>query len=291
VRGVGTTSGAVTIVNALPTGIGCAVAVAIPVRAEVELQPAAGLAGHRIRIDREGDSALVRGSVDVALARFAPHGSFTGTLRIVSEVPAGKGLKSSSAVGGAVLRAIARAFRESPPLEELARLGADLAQQIGLSATGAFDDGLAALRGGVALTDNSRRTTLRAGPFDTTLKVVLWLPPGVHPPSPGYLERFRREGDAGRAAAEAARNGRWAEAMERNTELVERLMGYDHRELRADLLRSGAVMTGVSGMGPALATFVPEAGVPAIVERLPTDRGEVRVVGIRPLDDSSPEFQ
>jgi shikimate kinase len=289
VRGLGTTSGAITVVNALSTGIGCALAVSLPVRAEVELRATEGLASHRIQIDRASDTPLVRETLGVGLERFAAGEVFSGELRIDSQVPIGKGLKSSSAVGGAVLRAIAGALRQTRPPEELARLAADVAQEIGLSATGAYDDCLAALRGGVALTDNPNRRALRAGPFDHDLEVALWIPPGTHAPSADWRERFRAEIEAGTAAAEAARAGRWTEAMTLNTELVERVVGYDYSALRADLIRGGAAMCGVSGMGPALAVLVPSPKVEAVLALLPASRGEIRRAKIRASESSMSE--
>lgn len=280
-RGVGTSSGAVTIINALSTGIGCAVAIALPVRVEIEMRPEAGLNSHRIRLDGGSDSTLVRETLAVGMARYGSGEQFSGALRIESAVPIAKGLKSSSAVGGAVLRAVAAAFHHSPPPEELARLAADVAQQIGLSATGAFDDCLAALRGGVALTDNSRRTSLRQAPFDFDLRVALWIPRETHALSTTWSERFRKEVGAGKTAAEEARAGHWAEAMTLNTQLVERVMGYDYGALRTDLVRNGAVMCGVSGMGPTLAAFVPPSRVASVVQHLPSSLGEVLIVEVR----------
>ena len=214
---------------------------------------------------------------------------FQGELRIDSQVPRGKGLKSSSAVGGAVLRAVASALRQSRSPEELARLAADVAQEIGLSATGAYDDCLAALRGGLVLTDNSKRTVLRSPPFTPGLGVVLWVPSKTHVPSVSFRERFQAEAGAGRAAVESARAGHWAEAMTLNTELVERIMGYDYRALRSELMAHGAAMCGVSGMGPALAALASEEHVDGVASRLPADRGEIRRIELRLRDGGSTE--
>ncbi len=288
-RGVGTTSGAVTLVNALPTGIGCALAVDLPVRAEIDLRPGASLSANRVQLELGADTELVRETLAVGLARFAPGETFCGELRVHSRVPPGKGLKSSSAVGGAVLRAIANALRRPRPLEELARLAADVAQEIGLSATGAYDDCLAALRGGLVLTDNTKRTVLRSAPFPLDLRVALWIPPETHVRSTSWLERFRAEAAAGRAAAEAARSGRWADAMTSNTELVERVMGYDYGSLRAELIAQGAVMCGVTGMGPALAALAPFSSLEGVVSRFPSGRGEIRQVALRNADGAAGE--
>lgn len=288
-RGVGTTSGAVTVVNALPTGIGCALAVSLPVRAEIDLQPTDAPGPPRIHLDRKSESELVRETLRAGLARFAPGERFAGELRIESDVPPGKGLKSSSAVSGAVLRAIASALHQTRRPDELARMAADVAQQIGLSATGAYDDCLATLRGGLALADNSNRTPIHAEAFADDFRVLLWVPPTPHLPSTHWHARFRLEAGAGRQVVEAARAGRWAEAMTLNTSLVERVMGYDYDSLRANLLQRGASMCGVSGMGPTLAVLVPPPQVDAVERGLPTDEGEILRGQIRPAEGSFEE--
>jgi shikimate kinase len=289
VRGVGTASGAVTLVNALATGVGCALAIALPVRAELDLRPSEARGTGRVQLERGSDSDLVRETLAVGLSRFAPGEAFTGELRIDSHVPVGKGLKSSSAVGCAVLRAVASALRQSRPPEELARLAADVAQEIGLSATGAYDDCLASLRGGLVLTDNTKRTQIRVPPFGLDARVVLWIPPESHVPSVHWRERFRSEAEAGRGAVDAARAGRWTEAMTLNTELVERVMGYDYAALRSGLLEHGATMCGVTGMGPTLAVLAPPSQTNNVVSFLPTDRGEIRQVDLRSPDGSPGE--
>lgn len=93
----------------------------------------------------------------------------------------------------------------------------------------------------------------------------------------------------GRAAAAAARAGRWAMAMSLNTELVERVVGYDYRDLRDDLMQHGALMCGVSGMGPALAAFTSPGRAAEVMSRFPSNRGETRLVEVRRTDGASSE--
>ena len=136
-RGVGTASGAVTVVNALPTGIGCAVAVSLPVLAEVDLRPTEGLTSHRIQVERTSDTALVRETLELRAFPVCYRRDVLGRFRIVSAVPIRKGLKSSSAVGGAVC-APSQAPSDSPaPRKNSPVSRLTVAQEIGLSATGA----------------------------------------------------------------------------------------------------------------------------------------------------------
>src|SRR4029077_12491491 len=103
-----------------------------------------------------------------------------GRVAVVSAIPPARGLKSSSAVGVAVAQAVASAYGRSPAAETCAAASAEVSRAIGLSATGAFDDALAAAEGGVVLTENTSRTVRARATLDTDWSVVLWIPAGEH---------------------------------------------------------------------------------------------------------------
>ena len=252
--GVGVGSGGISFVNALPTGVGAAAGVSLWTTATVDIVAARAPS---LEVDGRSDSPLVVETMRSAIERWSPGMAARARVRVDSAVPVAVGLKSSSAVGAAVARAIASALGVTPSAEEIAGLAADAAQRIGLSATGAFDDALAAVVPGIHVTDNPARTRLRTDPADPRWNVVLWVPPGRHRPSTEVREAFRAVEADGRAAADAARAGRPLEAMARNTEVVERVMGYPYAALRAAVAEAGAVASGVSGMGPAVAVLVP----------------------------------
>jgi shikimate kinase len=279
-RGIGSSTGAITIVNALATGIGAAAAIELPVEAEVDVLPA-GSEARPLAIDPGSDSPLTRATLATALRLYFPGGKATAHLAIRSSIPPARGLKSSSAVGAAIVDAVARAAGARPSTEVLARAAASVAEAIGLSATGAFDDALASLEGGVVVTDNTWRSVIRRGLIDPKLCVVLWIPPTPHAPSSQWAEAFQGERTSGTLAADAAREGRWTKAMEINSALVERVMGYDYRALRDDLGRRGALASGVSGMGPTLAVLVPPEHLVRVESGLPAGEGEIRTVPFR----------
>jgi shikimate kinase len=280
-RGVGQASAAITVVNALSTGVGCAVGIELYASAELTMELTSPDRGMQIAIESGVRTGMVDTAVRTALARYAPGNGATGILTIRSQIPVAKGLKSSSAVASAVVLAVAAAQGSDPTPVEVARLSAEVGRASGVSATGAFDDALAGLSEGFVVTDNREDRLIRSDAAPSDLEVALWVPPEVHTPSPAWRDAFAREVDAGNQAVEAARSGAWPVAMERNTELVERLMGYDYRSLRARLRKSGAVAAGVSGLGPALAALAPSGRLPEVLAELATEPGDHLHVPLR----------
>jgi shikimate kinase len=269
VRGVGQGSAAISLVNALFTGVGAAAAIGITATSQVEIHEVPAGSSGRISVAPESDTPLVRGSLLEGVRRFGHGGDVDASVRVESAIPVAKGLKSSSAVSVAVLRAVAAAFGKVVSPESVASASADVSLAIGLSATGAFDDALASAAGGVVVTENGSRRVRVRGLFEPDWAVVLWTPGGSHAPSPTWAARFQAERAPALAAVAAAERGDWLTAMEANTELVERVMGYDYRPVRRALERSGALGSGVSGLGPTLATVVPKVRIRDVVRHHP----------------------
>jgi len=272
VIGVGIAHGAITFLNALPTGIGAAAGIELPATATVELRDAEA---RTIEVHAESDSPLVVASAEAALQAWAPDRPLRAQVRVRSEVPVAKGLKSSSAVGTAVVRAVAAGLGVVPPDDHVASIAADVAQRIGLSATGAFDDALASIEPGVQVTDNPARKRIRTDPVDPAWAVVIWVPEGLHAPSATVRERFATAAPDAAAAEAAARRGDPLAAMTLNTAIVERIMGYEYGAIRAQLRAAGALGAGVSGMGPALAAIARPADCDAVRQTFPTGEGSV----------------
>lgn len=284
-RGVGRATAAISLVNAIPTGVGAAVAIDLPVRADIEMDGASGKDGSaRLEVVGAMHSLLVQRSFEAAVDRYLGPGAWTGRLSVSSSVPPAVGLKSSSAVSAAVLQSVARAGGHTPAAIEIARLSADLTQAIGLSATGAFDDALACAGGGLVVTDNHARRVLNRTDLDPFLSTIVWIPPGAHEASPTVRSHFERKASEARAAVRAALDGRWFDAMEENSSLVEGVMGYDYSRYRQSLSALGALGTSVSGLGPAMAAIVPTDRTAAVLgwlERLP---GRALQVALQPRE-------
>jgi len=277
-RGVGQATAAITVVNALSTGIGCAIGIELAVRASAEITlREQGGSVLDIR-PAESQTPLVRAALTAAIAQFLPSRDVRVELEVASDIPVAMGLKSSSAVSSAVLLAVARASGSSRPPLEIAKLSAQVSRETGVSATGAFDDALAGLESGVVVTNNYTDELLRSGPVEPGLGVALWMPPGVHPPSPGVRSRFPTDDPLAAQAAEAALRGEWWSAMELNSELVERAMGYPYAPLREAMRRAGATASGTTGLGPAFAVVARKERLEAILSALPQTAGARRAL-------------
>ncbi|MGI0155689.1 MAG: shikimate kinase [Thermoplasmata archaeon] len=277
-HGVAETTAALTIVNVLPTGIGSAVGIDLKARAEVELHPAGSHGKWSVHVAPADRTPLIIASLAEALRQFAPGSSGTGELTLRSAIPPARGLKSSSAVSSAVVLAVARATDAPVGPMQVARLSAAVSRSVGVSATGALDDALAGLSTGVVVTDNRRDELLASYPLTSGLAAAIYIGPVTHRPSPEWVAAFGAEAARGRSAVDLAIAGEWAAAMEANSELVERVIGYDYSGLRAELHRRGAVASGVSGMGPALAAVAPPDRLSEILRAFPGDAADRRTL-------------
>ncbi len=274
-HGVGRATAALTIVNALPTGVGCALGLGLSAEAEVEVRRTDGSVPQELRIAPESRTTLVETAARLALARYLSDAWAEAELTVRSGIPVARGLKSSSAVASAVVSAVAHAAGAVPSAVEVALLSAEIGRASGVSATGAFDDALAGLRPGFCLTDNREGRLLRSVEADPDWEAAVLVPARSHGPSPKWTPEFARVAREGARIVDLARSGDLWGAMGANSELVERVMGYEYGSLRAELRAEGALGAGVSGLGPALVAVAPRARTDRMLEllgRLPGQR-------------------
>jgi len=148
-------NGAATILNAVATWKGSAFGIGLRTTAEVELNDSGSVRGDVPGID----TRLIERCVELVLSR---QGSANGaTVRTWSEIPVAGGLKSSSTAANAVILATLDALDEEMDLVEAAKIGVQAAFDVGVTITGALDDALASMLGGVVVTDNHRMALLK----------------------------------------------------------------------------------------------------------------------------------
>ncbi len=246
--GRATAWGAVSILNATATGIGCSLAVAMPTTA-TWTHPASTAVG-------PAPTALV--SAVQAQLESDPAWAAEAAPQIDCPFPPSRGLKTSASVAAALLQAGHRLLGHPLPEAALERAAVDACVAAGVTLTGAFDDQVAVVRGGAHVTFNPRLDVL-ASPHVEPWHVAVWVP-----------EAAIAKADVARIdASPIARQARMAQAladagdlpgaMTENGRIFTRLYGshglpVDRRP--ADVaLAHGALGAGLSGTGPAVAAL------------------------------------
>lgn len=252
--GVGTAAGAGTIVNAFATGHGAAFGLAFRVQATVDDARQWGVTSNRKRLNA-ADSRLALEAARLTLKTAKAGGPLRITIE--SDIPPKKGLKSSSAVGVAVARAVlSHAGRSLPPRHLLALVG-EAGLRSRTSLTGAFDDAAACLLGGVVFADNAKRSVIAQDQLPGDLTALVHIPKAST--ATGSLRRrdFRDLAPLIDEAWKLGRAGRYKEAMLVNTLAYAPRLGVRPLfTLRA--LEAGAYAAGLSGKGPAEVALVHE---------------------------------
>jgi shikimate kinase len=249
--------GAATIVNAIATGRGAAFGITLETDAVVDLRPGDN---EIVLLDSDESSDLVVGCVRSVLARTSSKG-MKGEVRVKSEIPVSRGLKSSSAVSNAAVLATARAVGSEMTDMDVLMTGIDESLKAGVTITGAFDDASACFLGGVVVTNNRSFTILSRGSLDPDLEVL------IHVPSRQITKASLKDTDFSSIrekvdlAVDLAMKGEYLKAMEVNSRAYAKVL--DVSEEPSELARKhGAIAAGISGTGPATVALCPlgEAG-------------------------------
>jgi len=155
--GRGSAGGAGTIINAIATWKGCAFGVELETHARVTLTRGGKVKGE---VEGGGDPRLIENCVKIVLEHFGKT-EMGGEIRTTSQIPAARGLKSSSAAANAAVLATLDALGEEMEAEDAIRLGVIAAKKTGVTITGAYDDACASMLGGIVTTDNRKMKLLR----------------------------------------------------------------------------------------------------------------------------------
>lgn len=271
--------GAGTIVNAIANGKGAAFGLALRATALAESAPRKE--GLQVQVLGNVDPTLAVGCARRVLRRSRRKASLF--VRVDSEIPVSRGLKSSSAVANAVVLASARALEiELEPLQ-IIDLGVEAALEAKVTLTGAFDDACASFFGGIVVTDNRARKIVKVDQFPGGLMAVLHIPKRIITKPSLVAKDFsaiRRQVDE---AYRLALRGEYFRALEVNSEAYAPILDIDETPARR-ARAAGAVAAGVTGAGPAILALVKPAHVDAVAEALQDGESEVRVASLNTLE-------
>ncbi|MCL4335599.1 MAG: shikimate kinase [Candidatus Thermoplasmatota archaeon] len=229
------THGGLSILNALPTGLGSTCAIDLEVAAEV----------------RFGTGGASSELLDAIRSHFRRETGKDFMIEIKTGIPSGGGLKSSSAVATAVIAGMSKLTGLEVDIPVLA---AKLSLQSGLSVTGALDDAAAAYYGGVSVSDNRKMRLIKMDKFPEGIVFVVIPRSGRSAFDP---ESLMRHWPIFKKIANSVLGGNYIEAMGLNGLAVSEIFGYETAIVRK-ALELGALASGASGNGPSIFAAVKE---------------------------------
>lgn len=258
--GRGTSHGCISVIN----GIVCGTAAVIGIDLETSAVYEKGGDGITVLTGgTDADDTLARICVSDTLKYIgAPETGYT--LSISSEIPPSRGLKSSSSVCNAVVKAVLDAHGIAMDPVEAIKIGVGAAIKAGVTVTGSFDDACGCELGGFVMTDNYTNTILRTHPCDD-YAVVLFVPDEIKVRVP--RERYEERAKDIEAAIALCDTDIYA-AMTANGRIVSEITGTSSDIMEA-AMTAGSVAAGVSGTGPAVAAVCRREDAQRIAESYP----------------------
>lgn len=250
-KGYAWANGAATILNAVANWKGSAFGIELKTTAEVELNKSGCIKG-----DVPGmDTRLIERCAQLVLERFGCK--YGATVRTWSEIPVAGGLKSSSTAANAAVLATLDALDEDLDRIEATKIGVQAAREVGVTITGALDDALASMLGGVVVTDNREMALLKHEELSGS--VMLLVPDRKLFSRDTNVERSRLIAPLADVVFELAMRGDWGRAMTLNGFAYCGALGLPVEPLLL-ALQAGVEGVSLSGTGPAYAALLGRAG-------------------------------
>jgi shikimate kinase len=252
-KGRAVSHGAVSIVNAISTWRGAALGVNLKTEAEVRLNHTRGEGHVFFEGDAAKDSILAEMAVKEVLSHYSEE-RYETTVTTKSQIPSGKGLKSSSAASNAVTLATLTALKKRIDDLSVVNLGVDASLKAGVTITGAFDDACASYFGGFVVTDNAERKLLRKEAAPINIIILIYIPE-EHIYTKDFdkskITMFKTEV---LKAFDLALRGEYWKAMTLNGQIHSTALGLALKPAKS-ALDAGAFAAGLSGTGPAVAAI------------------------------------
>ena len=268
--------GAATIVNAIALGKGAAFGVDLWTKTEVKLTNEPGIVEVEIISDPKESPLLVQKAVARVLQRFDLEKVFGAKVKTTSNIPAARGLKSSSAVANATVLAATAALGKKLNDLEAIKIGVDAAFDAKVTVTGAFDDACASYFGGAVITDNLNRLILNQFELPKDLVVLFLVPPQKAYTINSDIARLQTVKPLVEIAFERIMAGKVWDALTLNG-LVYSAASNLNSAIAIDALAAGAVASGLCGKGPVVTAVTPRENVDKVTTALKKYEGDIIV--------------
>jgi len=273
-KGEAIAHGAATIVNAIALGKGAAFGVDLWTKAEVKLTDEPSVITGEITSDPAESTVLIEKTVSRVFKHFSVEEHFGAKVKTWSNIPAARGLKSSSVAANAVALATVAALGETLDDMEVVKLGVDAAFEAKVTVTGAFDDACASYFGGAVVTDNLKRKLLNRVTLPDDLTVLFHVPPKKAYTADSDVDRLRTVKPLVVVAYNEAVKGNFWAALSLNGVIYSSALGFD-ASVALDALAAGAVAAGLCGKGPAVTAVVSNDKIDHVKSALQRHEGEV----------------
>ncbi len=259
---------AISVVNALATGLGAALGININCKVSASLlawrnrSASKRFANVVVESDYGDKHNLLETCVKLTVKALGAKTQRDGLihLSVQSDIPPAVGLKSSSAVSVAAVKAVGELLggKDSLDNNEILRTSCLASKHSHASLTGAYDDASACLLGGLVLTDNSKFQIMKHSRVPSSLGriVIIRIPIGKTKLTSSIDRRstyseFKRES---MKAFEYAMEGEIYLAMMLNSIVQCTALDYPFEPI-GDAVNEGATAVGLSGKGPAIAAL------------------------------------
>ena len=249
-KGTGLSYGAVSVMNAIPCGIGSTIGISLRTEAVIEDS------------DKKKVLTIGRPNVSPVLSQICVKrtrekiGQSTDDgyrLEIRTKIPSSMGLKSSSSVCNAVISAVLDAYGEKMDQIDIIRLGVECAKECGVTITGAFDDACGCGLGGLVITNNTKNELILRKEIPK-YDVVICVPDRSIPKSKVPVEKYHELSARYEEMVPRIENDYFSVLTE-NGKCVDNIIGRSNG-LAEKALSEGALAAGITGTGPATAVIV-----------------------------------
>ena len=264
---------AISIVNAIATGKGATLGISKNVSVEIETSHGEGIT---VEI---GKKQMKSRLINRVIGKIVPKNTLSKTkLRILldSEIPAGYGLKSSSAISTAVAMGCAKLFKPSMNDFEILRVGVDASIETKVSLTGAYDDACACYFGGFIVTDNYKRKIIHSKKCQNNISAIIFIPKSRRR---GNVKKLKILSDVFEQAWNFAKKSDYWNAMTLNGFATSAILN-SNTEIISKLIENGALGASISGNGPSIAAIAKNDTVPKIKKVFSSLEGNVMIAKV-----------
>ena len=243
-----TVHGAISIVNAIATGQGSALGISLETCAEVTLT-SDNLVEVIINNDKSENIGLAQECFK--LVKMKTSESCGAKITVNSDIPIGRGLKSSSAAATAIILSCLKAFEIVMTEKEILDLSVQASKNSGVTITGALDDTAACFLGGLVVTNNSSNELLSRVIVDDDYSILIHVPDHK-----SYTKDVNYSGSdefihSLDTLISMTLEGNYLSAMSLNGMIYSRIL-IQSNESAMLALKNNALAAGLSGTGPSV---------------------------------------